>query len=66
MDELNITNILDRDEEMKQMEFFLNHFNDNKHNTSIRRGMYIYGKPGVGKTEFVKKVLQHLNYQNNQ
>tara|TARA_A100001015_G_scaffold309615_1_gene409396 strand:+ start:3052 stop:4398 length:1347 start_codon:yes stop_codon:yes gene_type:complete len=62
MDELNITNILDRNEEMKQMESFLNHFNDNKHNTSIRRGMYIYGKPGVGKTEFVKKVLQYLNY----
>ena len=57
MDQLNITNILDRNKEMKQMEDFLNYFHDNKNNTSIRRGMYIYGKPGVGKTKFVKEVL---------
>ena len=62
MDQLNITNILDRNKEMKQMEDFLNYFHDNKNNTAIKRGMYIYGKPGVGKTKFVKNVLEHLNY----
>ena len=62
MDKLNINNLLGRDEEIKQMESFLNNFNDNKTNTSIRRGIYIYGKPGVGKTQFVKKVLEKLNY----
>ena len=62
MDQLNITNILDRNKEMKQMKDFLNYFHNNKNNTAIKRGMYIYGKPGVGKTKFVKNVLEHLNY----
>ncbi len=62
MDQLNIINILDRNKEMKQMEDFLNHFHNNKTNTAIKRGMYIYGKPGVGKTKFVKNVLEQLNY----
>lgn len=62
MDKLNINNLLGRNEEIKQIESFLNNFNDNKTNTSIRRGIYIYGKPGVGKTQFVKKVLEKLNY----
>ena len=62
MDQLNITNILDRNKEMNQMKEFLNYFHNNKTNTVIKRGMYIYGKPGVGKTKFVKNVLEHLNY----
>ena len=62
MDKLNINNILLGRNENKTDRKLLNYFNDNKTNTSIRRGIYIYGKPGVGKTQFVKKVLEKLNY----
>lgn len=62
MDKLNIITILNRDDEVKQMKNFLHQFNENKQNTNIIRGIYIYGKPGIGKTKFVNEVLKQMNY----
>ena len=62
MDKLNITNILNREGEVKQITHFLHSFNEKKNNTNIKRGLYIYGKPGVGKTRFVNEILKSLNY----
>lgn len=62
MDQLNITNILGRNEQALQMKTLLEEFDKNKHNTNIKRGFYVYGKPGVGKTMFVKEVLNSMGY----
>ena len=62
MEQLNITNILGRDEQANHMKNLLEDFDKNKHSTNIKRGFYIYGKPGVGKTKFVKEVLNSIGY----
>lgn len=62
MDQLNITNILGRDEQAVQMKTLLEEFDKNKRNTNIKRGFYVYGKPGVGKTIFVNEVLNSMGY----
>merc|ERR1711981_552118 len=40
----------------------LNNFELNKQNKIIKRGIYIYGSPGSGKTCFVKQMLKKMNY----
>jgi hypothetical protein len=40
----------------------LDAFYAKKHDFMIKRGIYIYGDPGVGKTEFVMQLLKRLNY----
>lgn len=40
----------------------LNFFENNKTNKNIKRGFYISGDNGTGKTNFVKKILNELNY----
>ena len=62
MEELNINSLLNRNEiEMKLIES-LNHFEENKKNVLTKRGIYIYGSPGSGKSYFVKSILNKLNY----
>lgn len=62
MDTLNINKILDRVEIEKDIKQKLYEFQKRKQDLSIKRGFYIYGNPGVGKTEFVKKILRDMNY----
>jgi hypothetical protein len=40
----------------------LNHFEKHKTDVLTRRGIYVYGSPGAGKTWFVKNILKQLNY----
>ena len=62
MDQLDIINILNREKDVKKITDMLENFDLNKHNTDIKRGMYIYGTPGCGKTSFVKSVLENIGY----
>ena len=62
MDQLNISNILNREHIKKDIELFLKDFYDNKRNISITRGIYLHGETGIGKTYFVKELLKDLNY----
>ena len=39
----------------------LDNFNKNKKNLQTIRGIYVFGAPGSGKTEFVKNILKKLN-----
>ena len=62
MEQLNLNNILERNEEEKCLIESLNYFEKNKKNVLTKRGLYVYGAPGSGKTYFVKNILKKLNY----
>jgi replication factor C subunit 1 len=62
MEQLNINHILDRSNKEKILIDCLNHFEKHKTDVLTRRGIYIYGSPGAGKTWFVKNILKQLDY----
>lgn len=62
MEQLNINSILDRCAQEKLLKTKLKEFEQTKSNIQISRGFYIYGDPGIGKTEFVKRILEDLDY----
>ena len=62
MDNLDLNEILNRKQEEKQLIEYLNYFEENKHDLTTKRGIYIFGNPGVGKTRFVYDILKKLNY----
>jgi hypothetical protein len=62
MDTLNLNKLLGRESLETQLIKYLNYFEENKHDLLTKRGIYIYGNPGVGKTEFVKNILKKQNY----
>jgi Cdc6-like AAA superfamily ATPase len=62
MEQLNINKILNREKHEKTLIDFLNTFEKKKHIVSTKRGIYLYGSPGIGKTYFVKKTLKKLDY----
>ena len=62
MEFLNLNNILGRDEIENKLIGFLNHFEKNKKDLLTRRGIYIYGSPGSGKSFFVENTLKKLDY----
>ena len=62
MEQLNLNNILNRTNQENKLIEYLNYFEENKKNLTVKRGIYIYGSPGSGKTMFVEKILKKLNY----
>ena len=62
MEQLNLNTILNREESEEKLKEILNLFEKNKHLMQTRRGIYIYGSPGSGKTYFVKEILKKLDY----
>ena len=62
MDQLNFNNILGREQIAHSIKNVLTHFNQHKTDLSFKRGIYIYGAPGSGKTEFVIHILKQMNY----
>ena len=62
MEQLNMNHILDRKNEEKQFIESLAFFESNKKNILTKRGIYIYGSPGSGKTYFVREVLKKMDY----
>ena len=59
---LNYNEVLGRDDIVAGVAAALNDFQTKKGDLTIRRGIYLYGNPGVGKTEFVVQLLKSLNY----
>ena len=62
MEELNINKLLNRDENAENIKSILQSFEKNKNNMLFKKGIYIYGNPGTGKTTFVTNILKELNY----
>ena len=62
MDLLDLNKILDREEIKNKIGNILINFSKNKKNLLEKRGIYIYGAAGCGKTSFVKKLLKEFDY----
>jgi len=62
MDELNLNKILNREEQEKEIKKILKDFESNKNDLLFKKGIYVYGNPGSGKTLFVTNILKELNY----
>jgi DNA polymerase III delta prime subunit len=57
-----MNDILDRDQIANEIKQILNDFDDKCRSLTYKKGIYIYGSPGCGKTLFVNKLLKELNY----
>jgi DNA polymerase III delta prime subunit len=62
MEMINLNTLLDRQEEVNKMREILTNFEQTKHNLTTKKGIYIYGDPGTGKTTFVTNILKELGY----
>ena len=62
MDTIDLNSILERNNIITEISNFLENFKKNKNNLTIKRGIYIYGPTGSGKTYFVNSLLKKLNY----
>ena len=62
MEVININNLLERQDEVAKMKDILTNFEKTKHNLTTKKGIYIYGDPGTGKTTFVTNILKELDY----
>ena len=56
MEQLDLTKILNRKHIENEILNFLNNFEKSKTDISIKRGLYLYGVSGIGKTYLIKVV----------
>jgi DNA polymerase III delta prime subunit len=62
MDKISINEILKREEIETKIKNILYDFEVNKNNLLYKKGIYIYGDPGTGKTTFITNILKQLDY----
>ena len=62
MEELNINRILNREDKATAIKDILQTFDQNKNNMLFKKGIYVYGDPGTGKSSFVINILKELDY----
>ena len=62
MQNININSIFDREKIENEIRQILLSFEDNCKNVTFKKGIYIYGAPGCGKTHFIMNLLKSLDY----
>ena len=64
MDQLKIgsQSYILRDNEKIKFKEYMKQFEENRNNLLVKRGIYVYGEPGTGKTSFVMETLKEMNY----
>ena len=62
MDKLDLNKILDRENTYNEVKHILHNIQKNNSHDQIKKGFYIYGNPGSGKTEFVTSMLNDIGY----
>ena len=58
----NINQLLNRNDTETQIKDILNTFQEKCYDATFKKGFYIYGAPGTGKTMFVMDILKDLGY----
>lgn len=59
---MDYTTLLNRQEITQNITHLLANFEGDCWNMNYKKGIYIYGSPGSGKTFFVERLLKSLNY----
>jgi len=59
---LNINALFDRTHIENEIKMLLSSFSENCKEISFKKGIYIYGSPGCGKTEFALQLLKSMNF----
>lgn len=62
MEQLDMNVLLERSNLETSIHQFLQQFETQKNLYASKRGIYVYGEPGIGKTTFVLQTLQHAGY----
>ena len=62
MEKLNMNKLLSRETDVSNIKNILKQFELNKDNILFKKGIYVYGDPGTGKTTFVTKILKEMDY----
>jgi hypothetical protein len=57
-----ISSVLHREKLTKEIKDILINFDENSKNINFKKGIYIYGATGCGKTEFIMDLLNELDY----
>lgn len=59
---INLNEILDRKKIENEIKEQLKLFDTNQNNVQYKKGIYIYGSPGSGKSSFVNDLLKEMDY----
>lgn len=62
MENINLNALLNREEEERKIKTILKKFISEKDDFTAKRGLYIYGDAGSGKTTFITQILKELDY----
>ena len=62
MENLNLNHILNREQIENNIKEILLDFEANKNKLLLKKGIYIYGSPGCGKTCFILDILKKMDY----
>ena len=62
MENLNLNKLLNREDKADIIKNILISFEKNKNNLLFKKGIYVYGDPGTGKTNFVIDILKSMEY----
>jgi DNA polymerase III delta prime subunit len=62
MEKIDINKILNREAHITTIKNVLHDFDCNKTNLLFKKGIYVYGEPGSGKTSFITNILKELDY----
>ena len=62
MENINLNCFLGREAEAQRIKDILVDFDKNKNDLLIKRGIYIYGDTGSGKTTFITNILKEMDY----
>ena len=62
MQNIDYDELLDRKIYKEQIIDFLNNFDKNKTQLIEKRGLYLSGEPGIGKTQFICNLLRENGY----
>lgn len=62
MNNLNINKLLNRENIEQQILKLLENFHLNRSDLTLKRGFYIYGSPGSGKSTFIINLLNNAGY----